>query len=311
MFEVKRYTADYKSDWDAFIQNSKNGTFLFLRDYMDYHSDRFIESSFMFYKKGKLEAVIPGNVLDKTFYSHQGLTYGGLIQSVKLSTIEVLTIFSLLNQRLKEKGIEKVIYKSLPHIYHKIPAQEDIYALYKNGAVKIGCNISSAINQNNKIRFNELRRRGMRKSCNAGVVISETDRFDLFWPILNHNLEVKYGRNAVHTLDEIILLQQKFPNNIKLYIAVLHDEVIAGSVLYLSENVIHAQSISSSEIGKSVGALDLLFHHLINDSLFHQEFFDFGQSTENMGEYLNENLLFQKESFGARGVVYEIYQYDL
>lgn len=309
MVEIKKYTVDFKSEWDSFIQNSKNGTFLFIRDYMDYHSDRFSDSSFMFYKKGKLEAVLPGNINNNIFYSHQGLTYGGIIQSARLSIIDVLEIFNLLNQTLKEVGIEKVVYKPVPYIYHKIPSQEDLYALYKQNAVRIGCNISSTIYQNNKIRFIESRKSGIRKSTNADVTIHESNKYDLFWSILNQNLEQRHGKKAVHSLDEITYLAGKFPDNIKLFVATLNEEVLAGTVLYINDGVVHVQYISANEKGKEVGALDYLFNQLINDKLFSTPFFDFGQSTENMGNFLNENLIFQKEGFGGRGVVYDIFEY--
>jgi hypothetical protein len=311
MFEIKVYSADYKSEWDSFIKNSKNGTFLFFRNYMDYHADRFDDLSFLFFKKGKLEAVLPGNSKDKTYYSHQGLTYGGLILSSKLSTIDVLAIFELLNRTLKVKGIERIIYKQIPLIYHRIPAQEDIYALFRNNAIKIGCNISSTIYQNNKLKFIESRKSGVRKGTNAGVAIRESNNYDLFWPILNQNLENKHGKTAVHSLKEMNYLAQSFPENIKLYIASLQDEIIAGTVLYITDIVVHVQYISANERGKEVGALDCLFNHLINDNLFSASIFDFGQSTENMGNYLNENLIFQKEGFGGRGIVYDVYEYQI
>ena len=40
-FEIVRYTADKASEWNEFLIRSKNGTFLFDRRDMDYHSDRF------------------------------------------------------------------------------------------------------------------------------------------------------------------------------------------------------------------------------------------------------------------------------
>ena len=38
MFEIRRYSADKADEWNAFVATSKNGTFLFDRRYMDYHS---------------------------------------------------------------------------------------------------------------------------------------------------------------------------------------------------------------------------------------------------------------------------------
>ena len=79
-------------------------------------------------------------------------------------------------------------------------------------------------------------------------------------------------------------------------------------MVYDMGHVVHAQYIASSEIGKKTGALDLLIHHLITEVYADRTYFDFGVSTENGGSYLNEGLIFQKEGFGARSVVYDTYE---
>lgn len=310
MLEIVQYNNSHKAQWDEMVKRSKNGTFLFYRDYMDYHSDRFADHSFLLYWKGKLEAVIPGNIEGETYFSHQGLTYGGLLMSSKLRTVEVVSAFDLINQELKKLGVVRVVYKPVPYIYHKLPAQEDIYALLKYKARKVGCNISSTIFQDNKLRFIESRKSGLRKSKKMGVRVEESDRLDLFWPILNDNLTNKYSTSAVHTLEEMVYLQSNFPDNIKLYLAI-QDDVVAGTVIYVMDHIVHVQYISATEYGKFVGALDLLFDELINKHYLSVPIFDFGQSTENMGLYLNENLIFQKEGFGGRGVVYDVYEYNV
>ena len=45
MISFQRYAAAQRELWDQFIRESKNGTFLFMRDYMDYHQDRFVDFS--------------------------------------------------------------------------------------------------------------------------------------------------------------------------------------------------------------------------------------------------------------------------
>lgn len=311
MIELLRYTPDYKIQWDELVNSSRNGTFLFNRDYMDYHSDRFNDCSFLILRKGKIEAVLPGNFDQTTFISHQGLTYGGLISSSKIITTDVIEIFELINKELKKNGLSVVVYKPVPSIYHTLPAQEDIYALYKLNAVKIGCNICSTIFQNNKIKFIESRKSGIRKSKREGVQIVESNDFASFWEILDGNLSTRFSTKPVHSLEEIILLKSRFPQNIKLYIANQNETVVSGAVLYIMKNIVHVQYISANEKGKNIGALDLLFDELINNLYQYIPIFDFGQSTEQMGNYLNENLIFQKEGFGGRGVVAEIYQYTL
>ena len=151
MIEIKKYDSSHKTIWDTFITISRVNTFLFQRDFMEYHSDRFEDFSLLIYRKGKLEAVLPGNIKHNVFYTHQGLTYGGLVTSAKITAIDVLTIFEEVNLFLKESGINEVLYKAIPLIYHKQPMQEDVYALYRLKADKISCTLSSTIFTKNKI----------------------------------------------------------------------------------------------------------------------------------------------------------------
>lgn len=139
--EIQQYIPALRPEWDCFIANSRNGTFLFFRNYMDYHSDRFIDNSLLFRYKGKLIAVLPANREGDVLWSHQGLTYGGLVLSSKCTADRVLNIFSLLFSWLSERGFSKLVYKCVPDIYHRYPSQEDLYALFRNNA-EVGCSQS-------------------------------------------------------------------------------------------------------------------------------------------------------------------------
>ncbi|MCT4589750.1 MAG: GNAT family N-acetyltransferase [Carboxylicivirga sp.] len=311
MFELIPYSEECKNDWDQIVNEARNGSFLFYRDYLEYHSDRFSDASYLVKRKNKLVAVIPGNISQDVFYSHQGLTYGGIIMLSAVTASDIISVYSLLNEELKNKGVRKVIIKPMPHIYHKVPSQEEIYVLFCIGAEKIGCNISSTIYQNNKIKFSQLRRRGIKKSKKNGVVIEQSDDFKSFWIILNENLRDSHNAAAVHNVEEIEYLFSKFPQNIKLYTAILDGQIIAGTVIYEMSHIVHVQYISANGIGKELGALDSVFDHLINEKYLHISIFDFGQSTEQNGKYLNEGLIFQKEGFGGRGAVYETYEYQI
>lgn len=314
VYTIERYSLNKKDIWNSFIRESKNATFLFNRDYMDYHADRFVDHSLMLYRKGKIYALFPANIVNNVVYTHQGLTYGGLLMSKKTTLKDVEIFFSLINNYYKEKGFRKVVYKVIPYIYSNIPSQEDLYVLFAMCRARIiGRNISSTIYQNNQLPFEESRRSGLRKAQKHSLIIRESTDYSSFWNILNTNLQEKYGVNAVHSLSEIELLQRRFPNNIKLYLVYLEDSItpVGGSVLYLTTQVCHTQYISATSYGKSIGALDFLFDYLIHDKYKEYQIFDFGQSTEEMGKFLNKSLLFQKEGFGGRGVCYDVYEYDL
>ena len=311
MIDIIQYHKEKKNDWDQLVKRSKNGTFLHLRAYMDYHSDRFIDHSFLIFRKGKLVSVFPGNIVNQTYYTHQGLSYGGLIFIAKLSQVDVLKIFEAINVALRKVNIREVIYKPIPYIYHTNPAQEDLYALFRNEANTIACNISSTIELKNKINFIESRKSGIRKAKKYNIEIEESHNIDEFWSILNSNLEKKYHQKPVHSLEEINHLKKEFPDNIKLYCASENDKIVAGTILFITKKVVHVQYISANTEGKDKGALDLLFENLINNIYRNYLYFDFGHSNESNGRYLNENLIFQKEGFGARGVAQYIYQYIL
>lgn len=310
--EIRRYRREDKELWNSFVSKARNATFLFDRNYMDYHADRFDDNSFMFYHKGKLKAVLPANVAGDTLYSHQGLTYGGLLLDKKATVEDVLECFDSLNSWLRENGISKVVYKALPWIYQQYPSQEDLYALtWKCKAQLISRDISSSIVIDNKLKFAESRKSGIRKALSLNIEVGESNDVDGFWHVLEDNLGNRYNAKPVHTASEMKLLMSRFSNNIKLYVAKMNGEIVGGTLIYVTPQVVHTQYISASVEGKKHGALDLLFDYIINKVYANCRYFDFGKSTEQGGVYLNEPLIFQKEGFGGRGICYDWYQWEL
>ena len=310
--EIRRYRREDKELWNSFVNKARNATFLFDRNYMDYHADRFDDNSFMFYHKGKLKAVLPANVAGDTLYSHHGLTYGGLLLDKKATVEDVLECFDSLNSWLRENAISKVVYKALPWIYQQYPSEEDLYALtWKCKAQLISRNIASTIVIDNKLKFAESRKSGIRKALSLNIEVGESNDVDGFWHVLEDNLGNRYNAKPVHTASEMKLLMSRFPNNIKLYVAKMNGEIVGGTLIYVTPQVVHTQYISASVEGKKHGALDLLFDYIINKVYANCRYFDFGKSTEQGGAYLNEPLIFQKEGFGGRGVCYDWYQWEL
>lgn len=310
--EIRRYRREDKELWNSFVNKARNATFLFDRNYMDYHADRFDDNSFMFYHKGKLKAVLPANVAGDTLYSHQGLTYGGLLLDKKATVEDVLECFDSLNSWLRENGISKVVYKALPWIYQQYPSEEDLYALtWKCKAQLISRNIASTIVIDNKLKFAESRKSGIRKALSLNIEVGESNDVDGFWHVLEENLGNRYNAKPVHTANEMKLLMSRFSNNIRLYVAKMNGEIVGGTLIYVTPQVVHTQYISASVEGKKHGALDLLFDYIINKVYANCRYFDFGKSTEQGGAYLNEPLIFQKEGFGGRGVCYDWYQWEL
>ena len=311
MFEIRRYSPELVDDWNGFVASSKNGTFLFDRRYMDYHADRFIDHSLMIYRRGRLYALLPGNVNGDTFYSHQGLTYGGLLMNDKTTAADVVEIFRMINAYLRAEGLKTVVYKPVPWIYHQQPSEEDLYAIIQVCDVRITRGLSSAITREHLNEWYRIRQNGVQKAKKAGVRIEQTEDYHSFWHILSNNLRERYGLNPVHTVEEIELLHQRLPENIRLFVAKEGQQTIGGCVLYVTGRVVHSQYIAASPRGRELHALDLLFEKVIAQSLKNHAYFDFGISTEKQGTYLNQQLIYQKEGFGGRGICYEWYKWTL
>lgn len=299
-------------EWNEFVTQSKNGTFLFDRRFMDYHADRFQDYSLMFYDKGRLLAVMPAHVDGDTLVSHGGLTYGGLVMGPGIRSVQVCEIFRDLNEVLRWDGFHRVIYKAVPWIYHQQPAEEDLYALTSVCHARLMIrDISSVIIGDRKMRFSGSRKDGIRKARRQGLIVKESEDFTAFWQILHDNLSAKYGVRPVHSDAELELLHSRFPDKIKLYMVFDGEMPVGGTVLFLTPQVLHVQYISAKPEGKACGAIDLLFGHLINTVYSDYRFIDFGKSTSSDSADLNENLIFQKEGFGARAVCYDTYEWML
>ncbi len=278
---------------------------------MEYHSDRFTDYSLMIYNDNSLIAVVPASKHGNEIRSHGGLTYGGIITNKKMTAQKMLEVFDAILTYLRGDSIRSFIYKRVPAIYHKYPSDEDVYALFRNNAELYRRDISTTIFLQDAIRFNERRRRNVKKAIKEDLSFQESNDYCGYMNMLTEVLETQHGVKPVHTSDEIQKLANLFPENIKLYVALKDNKIVAGTVLYINESVVHAQYIANSQEGKQCGALDFVFDNLITVVYKDKLYFDFGISTEDSGRYLNEGLIEQKQEFGGRGIIYDHYRIQL
>lgn len=312
MLEIIKYNSQYKSEWDEFVKGAKNGSFLFLRDYMEYHSDRFTDFSLVALKDGKICGLLPANIKGETVYSHQGLTYGGWVTSAKgLSAPEMLEMWSIMKDFLRAEGVKKLVYKSMPHIYHIYPAEEDLYALFLSNAKIETTLISSVLDLQHRLPFDRSPRRGINSALQNGVKVCESDDYAGFWDVLCERLHDKYDSKPVHSLQEMLLLKSRFPENIRLFTAVYEGEIVAGIILYLSETAAKAQYCATTENGRKLRVLPAMYDHILNSLPETCRYFDFGTSNEDGGKILNNGLINQKYSYGGRAVVYTTYSIEI
>ena len=299
--KVVRYDTTQASAWNHFLETAKNSTFLFNRNFCDYHADRFLDHSVLVFKNGTLLSVFPANEHAGEVISHGGLTYGGLVVDKNISLPEVIQVLKALLFYYFEQDIFTIIYKETPAFYHTTPAFEDQYALFLADADLIRRDTSFVTDLRAKIPFQERRMRSISKALKSGVQVLATDGFEVFWnEVLSPNLQSRFGVKPIHSLAEINQLAANFPQNIKQYIAVSEGRVVAGTTVFENNRVAHAQYISASEAGRSSGAIDLLFEVLLKQVYKDFDYFSFGISNENQGRTLNHGLAEWKEGFGAK-----------
>lgn len=308
MIKVERYTPSMASLWNATVEASRNGTFLHNRAYMDYHADRFDDFSLVARGHGgNIIAVLPADRRNNVLRSHAGLTYGGWLMSPR-ADIEAMTEVWEQSRRLAiDAGIDTLVYKPVPHIFHRYPAEEDLYVLFRDHAVTSAVGLSSAIDMQCPLPFDQNARRACKRAQAEGLTVRATDDYAGFWSILSDVLALRHNTRPVHTPDEIKLLASRFPDNIRLYGVYRGSQMIAGTVLYITPTTIHAQYIASDEDGRNNGALAFQFAHLIGLYSGTTRYFDFGVSTEDGGKILNNGLARQKSGFGARAIAFNTY----
>ena len=311
MFSLSLYNSSLKSQWDNFINESKNGTFLFNRDFIEYHKNRFKDYSILFYKLDKLIAVFPANRLDDKIYSHQGLTYGGLILSKQIKFSDVFQIFNLLLSHLYETNYSTLIIKEIPEIYKSLPSGEVNYLLHRMKAKLIRRDVLSVIKLGNS-SFSRDRIQGNKRGKKNKLTIKETSSFEEFWnTLLIPNLKNKHNVAPVHSLDEIIVLNKSFPKKIRQFNVYLDDKIVAGTTIFETKTTAHVQYISANAEKNKLGSLDYLFTYLIEEIFNKKDYFDFGTSNENNGEFVNQGLLYWKEGFGARSITQDFYEIQI
>ncbi len=309
-FEIKSYSSTCLKAWNHFNQASRNGTFLFDRDYMGYHADRFSDYSLMIEKNGRLIAMLSANRSGNTVVSHGGLTFGGLILGEKTGAMDVKTIFEHLRDWFASSGVDKLIYKPVPHIYHRVPSEEDLYVLHYLGAKTTRTYASTTIQQSTRLSLAKGRKYAISKARKAGITVQKSNDYASFWRMLTQNLNDRHAVKPTHSLEEMQLLASHFPQ-IQLHLAYFATEPVAGVVVYDYDQVAHTQYIGLTDDARETGALDILLEHLISEEFAHKSYFNFGVSTCNQGLSLNEGLVAQKEMFGGRTTILQWLELDL
>lgn len=313
MLELSRYHPQMRDAWDAHVRMARQGVFLFERGYMDYHADRFADHSVLVRRNGQIIAVLPAHERDQMWISHGGLTFGGIVSGPQLRLADMLELTVALIEYARACGFRQWIYKPVPSIYHTVPAQDDVYTLSLAGAVLRSRSLSLCVDLRSPFGTPSRRMGGVKTAQARGVTVVESNEIATFWDILTTRLRAAYDAVPVHSLDEIQLLHNRFPRQIRLYAALQSERMIAGVLMYENARVARAQYIAADETGRALSAIDLIMYDLLTRRYRNTEFHwvDLGTSVRPEDGTINAGLHMQKEKIGGRPVLIDTYQLDL
>jgi hypothetical protein len=312
-FSVKRYGAGLKEDWAHVLADARNGIFIFDRKFVEYHGDRFTDFSVIAYLDDKPVALMPASIdlVLAHVSSHAGLTFGGVVLKRELRGEVAIGVINAVLDALKEWGAKTLTLKLLPQVFCTYPSADLEYTLWRRGFELVRRDLSSILPLRNSLPFNTLKRQNVRKAGKAGLIVG-IPSLTGFHTLLQNVLRAQHGVSPVHSLEELELLAARFPDQIFVRAAIKGDELLAGTLIFNYDHVWHTQYLACSKSGRALGALDLVINSIIDEARDKGvAYLSFGTSTESAGTVLNEGLLWQKESYGARSIVHDSMQATL
>lgn len=270
---------------------------------MDYHSDRFQDFSLLIYNSKQLVGILPANRSNKVVYSHQGLTYGGLIVESGTNDLALKAIFENLIDFLKAQGIESLELKVLPEFYQKKPSKTFLSYLDKGQNTNHSTDRVFAIDYRKPLNIHKTKLKHFRKNKASNFEIKEEEDLTAFWnKVLIPRLKEKHKATPVHSLEEIIALKLKFPANIRQFNIYKGTTILAGITIFDKGSIVKSQYGATTSEGEKQRALEFLFLNLIYKFKENNKaFFSMGTVRDiTRPKGYNEGLQKQKEELGCK-----------
>jgi len=308
-YQVIRYQEALKSQWDDFIAKSGNGTFLHRRAYMDYHADRFNDFSLMIFKDNVLVSTLPAHQQETQLIAHNGLTYSDFIFDKKVRIAPQIDLINASFDFLLNQGFTNLSVKTIPSFFHNQANESSLYLYHRMQGHLLEIKPFFVLHTDN-YQLNKDRKKNLKRIQKQNLSISDDIRYlKDYWHIVSKNLLLTHQTQPVHSLKEIQLLAQRFPEQIKLWTIFNQTEMLGGALLFVINKAIHFQYINADPVADK-SAIDLLIFHIIEHYKKDYNFISFGSSST--GEQgLNPGLTYWKESFGCKILNQYYYQIKL
>lgn len=311
---ARPYAPRDEEGWDELVSSSWNGTFLHTRRYLACAAARVTDASLVVEDaKGRLVGVLPAGVhaSDPTMVeSHPAVAYGGIVHRGGLAGAAMLAAVEAVVDRYYHDGWRVLRYKAVPHVYHSVPAGDDLYAVHRVGATRSRCDVASVADLRDRLPATPRRARSLRKAERAGVeVVRGPQHLAALSEVIASRLADKFDTEPLHDAQTLAHVQELFPDRVECVAGLLGGSVVAGTVVFRTGRVDHAQYIAADDRGYRTSALDAVLSSCLTES--EARWFSFGNSTVYGGRVFNESLFEYKAGFGAGTVVHECYDLSL
>lgn len=307
---VRRYRPECEVEWNEFLLNARNRSFLFNRSYMDYHKDRFADHSLMILRGDQLIGVLPVNEIDSELFSHNGLTFGGLIVHDNFRLEHAFETFEAIIRYGRGAGLRRLTYRPAPHCYCKPATEEDLVAICRLGGSVIDVKPMSVLHPQAVAEVRVSRPTEIRRAERQGILIATDYDWDGFIRICSETLAHRHGAQPVHSGAEMAMLAARFPDNIQLIGARQRGVLIGGLIVYENRCCDRLQYIGVVEEQRRNGVLSALQCHAVERASKRQTWLDFGPSVDPATDTVNFGMTFAKESYGARTIAQMTFALD-
>jgi hypothetical protein len=312
-----RYQGD-PAVWDAFVEESNNGTVFHRLGFLAYHGDRFAARAhpIAWTKGDALHAVMPlalfpedGGLVARSPF---GASYGGIAVREGLSLQRAGELVGSLPEYLRAQGATKLVVTPPPKLCFARADDYLEFQLLRIGATCVRSELTSYIpvEEEPLEGFRHSAVKAVRKAIAHDVRVEESDDVDTFYDILTEN-RGRFGAVPTHSRDEIRWLLENLPDHIKLFLARRDGAAIAGSLVFrVNRRAILDFYWAHLEEHQGLRPVSLLVYEITRWARRNGfAWFDFGTQTVDMVP--REGSTRFKETFGAVGAFRSTYELAL
>ncbi|MCC5788628.1 MAG: hypothetical protein JJT75_03255 [Opitutales bacterium] len=235
------------------------------------------------------------------------MPFGGLVLARDVGVNEISKMLDLLSKHMREEGFSRLILTPMPSLYQEIEGDELEALLQERGALLRESRLTSMLRVNAdglpgllSSRYLKKIRQGRRRyPLEFGI----TEDAGEIWPSLEHFLQERFGRDPVHSLEEIRELKRAFPENIYFLTAKEEARLVGGLLVFVFKNVLRLQAYfraTENQPDYLSARLDLFAMKTFADSC---RICDVGTSYDPCSGKLQDGVNWYKEHLGARGIL--------